>query len=76
MGIHMKQLVIQMISNPTTSLSDLPADVEDKNRFANVIPNPESRVPITTPSGQQAYINANFIKVKTSHPEIVTMGQQ
>lgn len=55
-----------MISNPVTSREDLPDDVEDKNRFANVIPNSESRVPIVTPNLQPAYINANFIKVKPS----------
>ena len=56
-----------MISNPVTSLADLPDDVEEKNRFSNVIPNPTSRVPIATPTDKHAYINANFIKVKTSH---------
>lgn len=52
----------------TVRLEELPAGVESKNRYANVLPIPETRVHIRVGDGQpvdsvEQYINANYIKV-------------
>ena len=54
-----------MLPNNLASLSDRPPDTENMNRYANVIPNPESRVQLTlsTKDGQTDYINANYMRV-------------
>jgi len=49
-------------------LEELPAGVESKNRYANVLPIPETRVHIRMVDGQaletvEQYINANYVKV-------------
>lgn len=55
---------------PTVSVKpdELPPGVEMKNRFANVIPIPETRVTLASTRGNNpevdSYINANFVKVK------------
>ena len=55
-----------MLPNNLATLSDLPENTEDKNRYANVIPNPTTRVPleIGVKEGASGYVNANFVKVK------------
>lgn len=52
----------------TVRLEELPAGVESKNRYANVLPIPETRVHIRMVDGQaletvEQYINANYVKV-------------
>lgn len=50
----------------TVKSDELPPDAESKNRYANVIPLPETRVQLQVKDGTdslKAYINANFIKV-------------
>jgi protein tyrosine phosphatase len=45
---------------------ELPPDAETKNRYANVIPIPETRVPLKVKPGSvvlDQYINANYVKV-------------
>jgi len=52
----------------TVRLEELPPGVEAKNRYANVLPIPETRVHIRVQDNQpqdtpEQYINANYIKV-------------
>lgn len=53
----------------TVRLEELPPGVEAKNRYANVLPIPETRVHIRVQADNQTtdtpeqYINANYIKV-------------
>jgi len=46
-------------------LDELPHGAEAKNRYANVIPLPETRVPMTKRGSDplSEYINANFVRV-------------
>lgn len=57
----------------TVKSDELPPGAESKNRYANVIPLPETRVHLQVKDGNdslKAYINANFIKVcKVSLPQ-------
>ena len=53
----------------TVRLEELPPGVEAKNRYANVLPIPETRVHIRVQDNQpqdtpEQYINANYIKVE------------
>lgn len=57
----------------TVRPDELPPGAEAKNRYANVIPLPETRVPLSCARGTAAgqsdaagYINANYVKVSTS----------
>lgn len=55
----------------TVRLEELPPGVEAKNRYANVLPIPETRVHIRVQDNQpqdtpEQYINANYIKVRSS----------
>lgn len=50
----------------TLKPDELPAGAEAKNRYANVIPLPETRVQLSVKEGGDAldeYINANYVKV-------------
>lgn len=48
----------------TVKPDELPQGVETKNRYANVIPLPETKVMLNPRPGQSSdYINANFVKV-------------
>lgn len=49
----------------TVKPDELPLGAETKNRYANVIPIPETRVPLRGPDGEDVFINANFVKVST-----------
>ncbi|XP_041370262.1 uncharacterized protein LOC121384094 [Gigantopelta aegis] len=53
----------QTIPNYTPQLSTVPVGAEDKNRYANVIPIPHTRVKLKKMEGQPVsdYINANYI---------------
>ena len=58
------------IATSTVRIDELPAGVESKNRYANVLPVPETRVHIRVQDNQpmdtiEQYINANYIKVLT-----------
>ena len=49
----------------TPTLDDIPAGAETKNRYANVIPIPDTRVLLTFQEDvpNSDYINANFVRV-------------
>ncbi|XP_063432359.1 uncharacterized protein LOC134714762 [Mytilus trossulus] len=53
----------QLIPNETPRLSCVPVGAEDKNRFANVLPFPHTRVKLQKIPGEDFsdYINANYI---------------
>jgi protein tyrosine phosphatase len=60
------------IATSTVRIDELPAGVETKNRYANVLPVPETRVHIRVQDNQpmdtiEQYINANYIKVRALH---------
>ena len=57
--------MFQMLPNTLTTVNELPPGTENLNRYANVIPNPATRVllDLGTKEGQTDYINANHIKV-------------
>lgn len=52
---------------------ELPPGAEPKNRYANVIPLPETRVQLSGNSLQEQFINANYVKVNLqfSHFHII-----
>ncbi|XP_026462447.1 uncharacterized protein LOC113364180 isoform X1 [Ctenocephalides felis] len=52
------------IPTVTVRADEVPAGCEVKNRYANVMPLPETRVPLTAKPGDEtgAYINANFVR--------------
>lgn len=54
--------IIPQVSPKT---DELPAGTETKNRYANVIPLPETRVHLTVKDGDNLsdYINANYVRV-------------
>lgn len=49
----------------TARMDELPPGAESKNRYANVIPLPETRVSLTMRGSDllSEYINANFVRV-------------
>jgi protein tyrosine phosphatase len=49
----------------TANVDDLPEGADTKNRYANVIPLPETRVQLSPREGEplSEYINANFVHV-------------
>ena len=49
------------------TLDDLPPGSEDRNRYANVLPVPETRVVLEQKTGapNSDYINANYVRVST-----------
>jgi protein tyrosine phosphatase len=51
------------IPQVTANVDDLPEGADTKNRYANVIPLPETRVPLSLCEGEPLsdYINANFV---------------
>ncbi|XP_064608836.1 mucin-2-like [Liolophura sinensis] len=53
----------QLLPSNTPSLSDVPVGCEEKNRYANVLPFPETRVRLSIISKDPTcdYINANYI---------------
>ena len=61
-------------NSSTVRIEELPVGVESKNRYANVLPIPETRVKIALTEEQQQspsidddlkhYINANFVRVR------------
>lgn len=55
----------RVIPNVTATLDDIPSGAETKNRYANVIPMPDTRVLLTflddIPNSD--YINANYVRV-------------
>ncbi|GAB1610532.1 signaling mucin MSB2-like [Argonauta hians] len=53
----------QLLPNICPKYSDLPLGVEEKNRYIDVLPIPETRVKLKTIPGEENsdYINANFI---------------
>jgi len=59
------------IPGVTPTVDDLPPGAENKNRYANVIPIPDSRVLLTFHDDQpnSDYINANHVRV----PVIILM---
>ncbi|XP_057370010.1 mucin-2-like [Daphnia carinata] len=61
------------IATSTVRIDELPVGVETKNRYANVLPVPETRVHIRVQDNQPAdtieqYINANYIKGPKEEP--------
>lgn len=46
---------------------ELPPGAEIKNRYANVIPIPETRVQLRASSPEDQFINANYVKVSYSN---------
>lgn len=61
------------IATSTVRIDELPVGVETKNRYANVLPVPETRVHIRVQENQPAdtieqYINANYIKGPKEEP--------
>lgn len=53
------------IPNVTATLDDIPNGAETKNRYANVIPMPDTRVLLTFQEDvpNSDYINANYVRV-------------
>ena len=53
------------IPQVTANVDDLPEGADTKNRYANVIPLPETRVPLSLCEDEPLsdYINANFVHV-------------
>lgn len=56
------------IATSTVRIDELPAGVESKNRYANVLPVPETRVHIRAGDNPptdavEQYINANYVRV-------------
>jgi len=53
------------IPNVNPTLDDIPQGAEKKNRYANVIPMPDTRVLLTFQEEQpnSDYINANYVRV-------------
>jgi protein tyrosine phosphatase len=53
------------IPQVTANVDELPEGADTKNRFANVIPLPETRVQLSPREGEPLsdYINANFVHV-------------
>ncbi|KAL8582342.1 hypothetical protein ACOMHN_037099 [Nucella lapillus] len=53
----------QMIPNKTPRLSVVPAGAEDKNRFANILPIPDSRVRLEGHDEDEvsSFVNANYV---------------
>lgn len=53
------------IPSVSPTLDDIPNGAEAKNRYANVIPMPDSRVLLTFQDEQpnSDYINANYVRV-------------
>nr|CAD7576162.1 unnamed protein product [Timema californicum] len=53
-----------MISQVTPKVDELPEGAESKNRYANVIPLPETRVKLSSVEGDTLsdYINANYVR--------------
>lgn len=49
----------------TVRADEVPQGCESKNRYANVVPLPETRVTLKLVSGDETsdYINANFVRV-------------
>lgn len=57
----------------TVKPDELLPGTETKNRYANVIPIPETRVllnPLSSAGQNSDYINANFVKVRREYFEI------
>jgi protein tyrosine phosphatase len=53
------------IPQVTANVDDMPEGADTKNRYANVIPLPETRVQLSPREGEplSEYINANFVHV-------------
>ena len=53
------------IPNATANVDEIPEGADTKNRYANVIPLPETRVQLNPIEGEplSEYINANFVHV-------------
>ncbi|OXA63287.1 Tyrosine-protein phosphatase non-receptor type 7 [Folsomia candida] len=66
------------IPSVSPTLDDIPQGAESKNRYANVIPMPDTRVLLTFQEEQpnSDYINANFVRGQNGEPKryIVTQG--
>ncbi|KAI0208500.1 Tyrosine-protein phosphatase non-receptor type 7 [Lamellibrachia satsuma] len=60
-----------LLPSKMPKLSDVPLGAEDKNRYANVIPNPETRVRLSVRKGEDNsdYINANYLRGYLSSPQ-------
>lgn len=59
------------VATSSVRIDELPPGVETKNRYANVLPVPETRVHIRVSDNRpedilEQYINANYIRVITS----------
>ncbi|XP_013413978.1 uncharacterized protein LOC106176231 isoform X2 [Lingula anatina] len=54
----------ELLPNIMAKLSEVPVGAEDKNRYANVIPNRDTRVPLAPIPGVPTsdYINANYMR--------------
>lgn len=60
----------------TVKPDELPPGAESKNRYANVIPLPETRVPLQAKEGSDIldeYINANYVKVPFQFLEVIVV---
>lgn len=53
------------IPSVAVSAADVPPGAEDKNRYSNVLPLPETRVLLNGSSPVSCYINANYVTVST-----------
>lgn len=60
---HSMEEEFAKIPQVTANVDDLPEGADTKNRYANVIPLPETRVPLSLCEGEPLsdYINANFV---------------
>ena len=60
------------IPNVSPTLDDIPQGAETKNRYANVIPMPDTRVLLTFQEDQanSDYINANFVRVSIKQNDV------
>lgn len=75
---HIEDEFGRVANSSTVRLEELPAGVESKNRYANVLPVPETRVKIglddeklASPEAEddlEHYINANYVRVRKTRP--------
>lgn len=65
------------IPSNTPTIDELPSGAEEKNRYANVIPVPETRVALKAVDGDPIsdYINANFVKGPKGAPKYYIASQ-
>jgi protein tyrosine phosphatase len=65
--VNALQEEFSMVPTVNVRMEELPPGADAKNRYANVIPLPETRVPLSRRGSDHLseYINANFVRVRT-----------